>query len=63
MRETLASGDLKSPRDRVLAEEILDLLTDVAQGRAGNDHLLAIDSLVDEWIESGEAAAREMGVR
>ncbi len=48
LRETIESGALGNPRSRRIAEEILDLLTDVAWGRAGGDHLAAIVSLADE---------------
>ena len=37
---------LDNPRSRRSAEEILDLLQDVAWGRAGTDHLPAIESSV-----------------
>jgi len=48
LKETVDSGRLSNPRSRRIAEEILDLLTDVAWGRAGGDHLGAIASLTDE---------------
>ena len=48
LREAIESGRLSNPRSRRIAEEILDLLTDVAWGRAGGDHLGAIASLADE---------------
>ena len=48
LREAIESGRLPNPRSRRIAEEILDLLTDVAWGRAGGDHLGAIASLTDE---------------
>jgi NADPH-dependent glutamate synthase beta subunit-like oxidoreductase len=48
LREAIESGGLSNPRSRRIAEEILDLLTDVAWGRAGGDHLGAIASLADE---------------
>jgi NADPH-dependent glutamate synthase beta subunit-like oxidoreductase len=48
LREAVESGRLANPRSRRIAEEILDLLMDVAWGRAGGDHLGAIASLADE---------------
>ncbi|HEX5679768.1 MAG TPA: FAD-dependent oxidoreductase, partial [Desulfobacterales bacterium] len=48
LKEAIESGQLSNPRSRRIAEEILDLLTDVAWGRAGGDHLGAIASLADE---------------
>ena len=35
LREAIESGRLFNPRSRRIAEEILDLLRDVARGRAG----------------------------
>jgi NADPH-dependent glutamate synthase beta subunit-like oxidoreductase len=48
LREAIESGGLPHPRNRRITEEILDLLTDVAWGRAGGDHLAAIAALADE---------------
>ncbi len=48
LKEAIESGRLFNPRSRRIAEEILDLLTDVAWGRAGSDHLAAIAALSDE---------------
>jgi NADPH-dependent glutamate synthase beta subunit-like oxidoreductase len=66
LSETIESGRLATPRSRRIAEEILDLLTDVAWGRAGGDHLGAIGSLADElaYDEATPAAmAAAKGVR
>jgi NADPH-dependent glutamate synthase beta subunit-like oxidoreductase len=48
LKEAIESGQLSNPRSRRIAEEILDLLADVAWGRAGGDHLGAIAALADE---------------
>ena len=48
LREAIESNAITHPRSRRIAEEILDLLTDVAWGRAGGDHLAAIAALADE---------------
>jgi NADPH-dependent glutamate synthase beta subunit-like oxidoreductase len=58
LKEVIESGRLANPRSRRIAEEILDLLTDVAWGRAGADHLTAIASLADElaYNEASPAA-------
>lgn len=48
LQEAIESGRLSNPRSRRIAEEILELLMDVAHGRAGGDHLGAIASLADE---------------
>jgi NADPH-dependent glutamate synthase beta subunit-like oxidoreductase len=57
LRETIESGRLSNPRSRRIAEEILDLLADVAWGRAGEDHLGAIASLADELAYDKASAA------
>lgn len=62
VKRTLASGELNNPKNRVLAEEILDLLTDVAVGRAGADHLPAISALVADLAENTEASAIRMAL-
>ncbi len=49
------AGRLTLPRSRRLAEEILDLLRDVAQGRAGTDHLAALDALAEELRQSDDS--------
>jgi NADPH-dependent glutamate synthase beta subunit-like oxidoreductase/ferredoxin len=59
LREATESGRLSNPRSRRIAEEILDLLTDVAWGRAGADHLAAIASLADE-LANDEASPGAM---
>jgi len=46
--EAIGSNRFTHPRNRRIAEEIFDLLMDVAWGRAGADHLQAIESLTDE---------------
>jgi len=48
LRESIDSGRLAHPRRRQIAEEILDLLSDIALGRAGGDHLPAVERLVQE---------------
>jgi len=44
----LKSDRMRTPKSRRIAEEILALLSDVAWGRAGGDHLGAIGSLAGE---------------
>jgi NADPH-dependent glutamate synthase beta subunit-like oxidoreductase len=48
LQEAIESGRLSNPRSRRIAEEVLELLMDVAHGRAGGDHLTAIAALTDE---------------
>jgi NADPH-dependent glutamate synthase beta subunit-like oxidoreductase len=63
LRETIESGKLSNPRSRRIAEEVLDLLTDVAWGRAGSDHLGAIGSLADELAYDTAAPAAMAAAR
>ena len=51
--ESINSGRLKHPKGRRLAEEILELLKDVAWGRAGDEHVPAVESLSQELIDDG----------
>ena len=56
----ITGGRLTDPRARRIAEEILELMQDVAWGRAGSDHIEAIMSLSRELTEKGsDAASRE----
>lgn len=57
VQKTLDAGGLQTPRDRRIVEEILDLLKDVAQGRAGDDHIPALETLADEVREKGKDPA------
>ncbi len=57
VQKTFDAGRLKTPRDRRIVEEILDLLKDVARGRAGGDHIPALETLADEIRERGVDAA------
>ncbi|MFH1982650.1 MAG: FAD-dependent oxidoreductase [Pseudomonadota bacterium] len=57
--QTVESGRLAVPRCRRLAEEVRDLLRDIAWGRGGDDHLPAITHLVaDLRIEPTDAPSR-----
>ncbi len=44
---------LSHPRTRYFAEEILILIQDIAHGRAGDEHIPAIESLAQELAQSG----------
>ncbi|CAB5139939.1 Molybdopterin oxidoreductase [Olavius algarvensis associated proteobacterium Delta 3] len=46
--EIVASNRVSLPRHRRIVEEIIDLLNDIAWGRAGDEHLPAVESLVGE---------------
>lgn len=59
---TLSAGGFLHPRIRRIAEEIHSLLEDVAWGRAGDDHLPAVHTLVQELLEGkDEARGPELG--
>ena len=59
----LDGGGLTTPRDRATLEEIRDLLKDVAQGRAGDDHVPALGRLAEEILGRGkdEVASKVAG--
>ena len=48
LNEIVKSGQLKIPKSRRIAEEILELLNDISWGRAGDEHIPAIRSLSHE---------------
>ena len=53
IEEISQSDRLKHPRFRRIAEDILQLLNDIAWGRAGTDHIPTVESLCRELIEDG----------
>ena len=60
LTHTIDTGRLQHPRSRRIAEEILQLLNDIAWGRAGDRHIPAIASLADELAyDAADAAAME----
>ncbi|MGD8251643.1 MAG: NAD(P)-binding protein [Desulfobacterales bacterium] len=64
LSSTIDSGSLREPKSRRRAEEVLQLLKEVAWGRAGERHLGALEALAGELISDGaEAACRETGHR
>ncbi len=48
---------LNHPRVHRIAEQMEELIDDIAWGRAGSDHLPAIDELLQEWLELGKQAS------
>jgi NADPH-dependent glutamate synthase beta subunit-like oxidoreductase len=48
LRTIIDEGKLPHPKTRRIAEEILELLEDIAWGRAGNKHLPAVENLANE---------------
>ncbi len=55
--KTIASGSLKDPKSRRIAEEVLALMRDIAWGSASSEHIPAIQALAGELIDEGSAAA------
>jgi NADPH-dependent glutamate synthase beta subunit-like oxidoreductase len=49
--DTIKKGGLTHPKSRRIAEEIHSLLEDVAWGRAGDDHLPAVQALIRELLQ------------
>ncbi len=54
LEETLNSNRLTNPKSRRIAEELHELFYDIAWGRAGDDHLPAVESLAQELIDGGK---------
>lgn len=48
LKDALSGGGLSHPKSRRIADEVLDLVEDIAWGRAGEDHLPAVSSLLTE---------------
>lgn len=62
LSEQINSGNLTDPRGRRISEQILLLTEEIAEGAAGPDHLLAIDSLIEEYsYEKSPLQTRETG--
>jgi len=51
IKDPLDAGRVKQPRARRILDDILNLIQDIAWGMAGDDHLTAIKSLLDEMDE------------
>jgi putative selenate reductase YgfK subunit len=62
LEQSLESGALKDPRLRRIGEEILELVQDVAWGRAGREHVPAIKELAQTIIEDApDNQAKQVG--
>jgi len=60
--EQIHSGTVTDPRGRRISEQILLLTEEIAEGAAGPDHLLAIDSLIKEYsYENSPLQTRKIG--
>jgi NADPH-dependent glutamate synthase beta subunit-like oxidoreductase len=57
LRETIHSGKIAHPRSRRIAEEILELLNDIAWGRGGPDHIPAIETLAETMVQNSDTPA------
>ncbi|MBF0376483.1 MAG: FAD-dependent oxidoreductase [Desulfamplus sp.] len=47
----LNSGKIKEPRVRRISEQILRLIEEISNGHAGNDHLIAVEELIEEYLQ------------
>jgi NADPH-dependent glutamate synthase beta subunit-like oxidoreductase len=62
LEKSIESGALKDPRLRRIGEEILELMQDVAWGRAGKDHIPAIHDLSQTISEDArDNEAKQVG--
>ena len=63
LKSVIESGRLSHPKSRRIAEEILRLLEDIALGRAGEEHIPAIEALAGEMVrqEFGQTSADVAG--
>ncbi len=51
LSDLIDSGSLTDPKARRICEQVLHLTEEISEGAAGNDHLLAIDSLIREYLD------------
>lgn len=62
LKDMIEMNRLVDPYCRRIAEEILELIDDIAWGRAGEDHIPTIDSLSQELSEKGaDDSCKETG--
>jgi NADPH-dependent glutamate synthase beta subunit-like oxidoreductase len=62
LKEAIDAGEFKIPKSRRLAEEVCDLLDDIAWGRAGMEHLPAIGKLIEEWSHLSDPPSQWMSI-
>lgn len=60
LKNALEAGEFKTPKGHRLAEEVHDLLFDISWGRAGSEHLPAIDHLLKEWASLADSPSQQM---
>ncbi len=62
LKDLLEPGRLQDPQSRRLSEEALQLLNDIAWGRAGEEHLGFLQSLAQTLMADGrDTAGQEAG--
>lgn len=61
LEDALTAGRIGHPRSRRVAEELHELLDDVAWGRAGDEHIPAIEDHADVLAEGPDARGAEAG--
>ena len=62
LSDQITSGYLTDPKGRRISEQILRLTEEISEGAADFDHLLAIDSLIEEYFyEKSPDKTRETG--
>ncbi len=59
----LAQESIKEPRARMRAEKLLVLLEDIAQGRAGSEHLADLKDVATSLTERQDAHGADLGQR
>jgi len=60
LKDALDAGEFKTPKGHRLAEEVHDLLFDISWGRAGSEHLPAIEHLLIEWASLADSPSQQM---
>jgi hypothetical protein len=55
LSDLILSGSLTDPKARRICEQILHLTEEISEGAAGKDHLLAIDSLIREYLTAADS--------
>ncbi len=60
LKDALDAGEFKTPKSHRLAEEVHDLLFDISWGRAGSEHLPAIEHLLADWESIADPPSHQM---
>lgn len=51
LSQRIGSGRIRDPRERRICEQILVLMDEIASGAAGKNHLQAVGTLLDEYLD------------